>query len=71
MQPPYPPPQPAQPPSDPRMQRMLRRVAWQTGHTIDVIDVKRQALPPGMRISKNGKRYYENRANRSDKSGTM
>lgn len=53
-------------PNDPRMQKMLRQVSWQTGRTIDIIDVKRQALPPGMRISKNGKPYYENRKNRSD-----
>ena len=30
-------------------------------------DKKRQALPPGKRISKNGKIYYEYRSNRSDK----
>jgi len=29
-------------------------------------DKKRQALPPGKRISKNGKIYYEYRSNRSD-----
>ena len=66
-------PNPNAPPAinDPRMRRMLKQVGWQTGHTIDAIDVRRQALPPGKRISKTGKVYYENRKNRSDQNGTM
>ena len=32
-------------------------------------DRKRKALPPGKRISKYGKVYYEYRKNRSDKKG--
>ena len=32
------------------------------------LDKKKKALPPGWRISKNGNRYYEDRANRSDLS---
>ena len=33
-------------------------------------DRKRNALPPGKRLSKNGKEYYEHRQNRSDKRGS-
>lgn len=32
-------------------------------------DIRRTAMPPGKRISKTGKIYYEMRANRSDKVG--
>ena len=38
----------------------------QIGTTIKAIDKMRKALKPGKRISKSGKIYYENRANRSD-----
>ena len=38
----------------------------QTGTSIKSIDDKRTALPPGKRISKYNKVYYENRKNRSD-----
>jgi len=38
----------------------------QIGKTIKKIDKMRKALKPGKRISKSGKIYYENRANRSD-----
>lgn len=48
-----------------------RRVNKQTGTTIDYIDIARIALPPGMRMSKNGKKYFENRANRSDRDGSL
>ncbi|MHA1678353.1 MAG: hypothetical protein ACTSW3_06190 [Promethearchaeota archaeon] len=43
----------------------------QIGTTIKKIDKMRKALAPGKRISKNGKIYYENRKNRSDKINTM
>ncbi len=33
-------------------------------------DAGRSALPPGKRISKTGKIYWESRANRTDVSGT-
>ena len=53
------------------MQRMIRTVGWQTGASIDpTADSKRHAINPGMRISKNGKPYFEGRANRSDRPGT-
>lgn len=32
-------------------------------------DIKRIALPPGKRVSKSGKTYYEYRVNRSDAPG--
>lgn len=38
----------------------------QTGSTHLREDKQKQALPPGRRTSKNGKVYYERRANRSD-----
>lgn len=46
--------------------KSLTQVKSQTGSTIKKIDDKRQALPPGKRISKYGKIYYEYRKNRSD-----
>jgi len=49
-------------------QRRNLRVLKQTGKadTEKDIDSKRKALLPGKRISKNGKVYWETRANRSD-----
>jgi hypothetical protein len=41
----------------------------QIGKSIFKIDIKRKALAPGKRISKNNKVYYEYRANRSDSHG--
>lgn len=42
----------------------------QTGKRISLeADKKRKALPPGKRISKNGKIYYESRKNRTDVRG--
>jgi len=41
----------------------------QIGKTNLKSDLKRKALPPGKRISKNGKVYYEYRANRTDIKG--
>ena len=41
----------------------------QTGKTSKSVDKLRKALLPGKRISKNGKVYYESRANRSDVKG--
>lgn len=39
----------------------------QTGKRKDFeADKKRDALPPGLRISKSGKKYYEYRKNRTD-----
>lgn len=44
----------------------LTTAKHQTGRTTKRIDEKRTALPPGKRISKYGKVYYEYRKNRSD-----
>jgi len=42
----------------------------QTGHRISLdADKKRNALPPGKRISKNGKEYWEYRQSRTDYPG--
>jgi len=43
----------------------------QTGKSIKYIDEKRTALPPGKRISKTGKVYWESRKSRSDLVGEM
>jgi len=42
----------------------------QHGKTNIYRDKRRKALPPGKRISKTGKPYYEMRLNRSDKIGS-
>jgi len=42
----------------------------QHGKTDVFRDKRRTALPPGKRISKTGKIYYEMRRNRSDKIGS-
>lgn len=44
---------------------------WQTGTSVTVADRKRKAKPPGKRLSKKGKVYYERRKNRSDKPGML
>lgn len=54
------------------LQKNVKVSDKQIGKTIKSIDVKRIALPPGKRISKTGKTYYEKRKNRSDlKGGTL
>jgi hypothetical protein len=47
--------------------RVIKMVNWQTRTEIPVNrnPNRRRALPPGLRVSKNGKIYFENRANRS------
>lgn len=56
-----------------RAQRALApgaKVLPQTGKTPDLIrDASRKALPPGKRISRTGKTYWESRRNRSDLPG--
>jgi len=51
--------------------RIRRKVTWQTGKTTISVDRKRLALPPGWRISRNNKEYYEARKNRSDFGGRV
>lgn len=46
------------------------KITKQTGRIKSIEkDLKRIALPPGKRISKSGKIYYEKRVNRSDLPG--
>jgi hypothetical protein len=47
--------------------RVLKKVNYQTGKRKSIKkDRARKALPPGKRISKSGKIYWETRRNRSD-----
>ena len=56
---------------DRRKPKVVKKATHQTGKSIKSIDKKRKALPPGKRISKTGKIYWEMRANRSDMPGEM
>jgi hypothetical protein len=48
-----------------------KKTVKQTGSRKSVAqDRARKAKPPGKRISKTGKKYYESRKNRSDKKGS-
>jgi hypothetical protein len=48
-------------------QRVLKAVKYQTGERASLrLDRKRRALPPGKRISRTGRIYWETRRNRSD-----
>ena len=51
-----------------KLPRTIRVVAKQRGRTNIRIDRKRTALKPGVRISKTNRKYYESRANRSDRN---
>ena len=51
--------------------RVTRPINHQRGNSIDLIDMKRVALSPGMRLSKNNKLYSESRKNRSDFNGRV
>lgn len=51
------------------LRKSVTRRTTQTGTSIKSKDKKRKAMPPGKRISKNGKIYYEARKNRSDLFG--
>ena len=46
------------------------KILKQRGTSNKLIDEKRSALPPGKRISRTGRIYWESRRNRSDKLGT-
>ena len=46
--------------------KVLTRLKRQTGSTNLLKDSRKKALPPGKRISKNGKVYYETRVDHSD-----
>lgn len=50
---------------------VVKEINTQSGKIKDYTrDFSREALPPGKRISKNGKAYWETRKNRSDKIGS-
>lgn len=46
------------------------KILKQRGTSNTKIDAARKALPPGKRISKTGKIYWESRRSRSDKLGS-
>lgn len=52
-----------------RVARVTKVCSYQTGHTNTRIDREHHALQPGMRVSRTGKKYFENRRNRSDVRG--
>ena len=49
--------------------KVQRTVNFQVGKSNKLVDQERRALPPGVRISKNGNVYMETRKNRSDALG--
>ena len=49
----------------------VRQSTRQTGASKLSRDLKKNALPPGRRISRTGRVYYERRKNRSDKPGML
>lgn len=54
-----------------RRPKVVRPVSYQTGTRKSLsADRKRVALPPGKRISRHGKIYWETRRNRSDRRGS-
>ena len=54
----------------PKQPKVVSISKYQTGKSNKPIDAARYAYPPGKRVSKSGKIYYEMRANRSDMPGT-
>ncbi len=53
-----------------RKTKIIYTYKTQTGKRKSLkLDKERKALPPGKRISKNGKIYYERRRNHSDLKG--
>jgi len=53
-----------------KVNKIVYTQSHQIGKTNSFRDKKRKALPPGKRISKKGKVYYEYRKNRTDLTGT-
>lgn len=54
-----------------RYTQVIKKTSKRTGTTRKQIDKKRDAHDPGLRVSKKGKRYFENRMNRSDLNGPI
>lgn len=51
--------------------KVIKATKKRTGTTRKQIDKKRAAYDPGLRVSKKGKKYFENRMNRSDLNGPI
>ena len=54
----------------PKTTKVVDIAKHQTGKSNKKVDASRSAFPPGKRISKSGKIYFEYRANRTDVPGT-
>lgn len=54
-----------------RYTQVIKKTSKRTGTTKKQIDKKRDAHDPSLRVSKKGKRYFENRMNRSDLNGPI
>jgi hypothetical protein len=54
-----------------RYTKVIKATKKRTGTTRKQIDKKRPAYEPGLRVSKKGKKYFENRMNRSDLNGPI
>ena len=50
--------------------KTIKKFDYQIGTSNKRVDARRTALPPGKRISKSGKIYFESRKNRSDLTGS-
>jgi len=55
---------------DRRKPKVVYKTEHQTGTSNKKRDKARKSLPPGKRISKSGKIYWESRVNRSDLTGS-
>ena len=50
--------------------KIVKKFDYQVGKSNKKVDSRRTALPPGKRISKSGKVYWETRKSRSDLPGS-
>jgi hypothetical protein len=50
--------------------KVVKEFDYQRGKSNKKVDARRTALPPGKRISKSGKVYWESRKSRSDLPGS-
>ena len=53
------------------MPKVIYKVNHQVGTSVKIIDKMIKAMPPGKRVSRTGKVYYETRKNRSDLKGNI
>ena len=54
-----------------RSPKVTRKINRQVGKSNRYVDQQLGALAPGQRVSRNGKKYYETRKNRSDLYGNV